>query len=146
MTTQTSNRHTLLILNGVRITGFSDDDPPVELPDIELAEETFGQDGTMYVRGTAKQGGEVMVKLLPTSPQTKWLMRKHAEIQSGARVEWEGTYGDPTLNYKTLLRGGVLKSAPPGISPGKNAEFTFVFEQLIPQFDSARFAAAPVEL
>ena len=143
--TQLSNRHAILTLNGRRITAFSDDEPPVELPEIELAKTTRGQDGSMYATGTAAKGGEVMVKLLPTSPDTKWLMRKHAQIQNGARITFKGSYGDSEIGYKVLLRGGVLVKAPAGISPGKNVEFTFDFEEVIPQFDAMRTSRAPVD-
>jgi len=66
MTTQLSTRSSILILNGVRITGFSDDDNPVEFAESELATVKFGQDGTLYANANGHQGGEMTVKLLPS--------------------------------------------------------------------------------
>ena len=143
MPTELSHRHQTLIMNGERVTGLASDDPPVDLPQIALIEEDFGNDGTMYGMGTAMRGGDVVVKLQPSSPQVKSWMRKFAEIQAGARILWNGVYGDSSLGYSTLLRGGFLKQARPGITPGQTAEFTFVFEECIPQFDNARFAPIP---
>lgn len=142
MTTQLSYLHSVLIINGERVTGFSEDDVPVELPDIDLSEAIFGQDGTMYTSGTAIIGGEVMVRLLPTSPAIPRFLRFHSEIQQGARIDFEGSWADPDLGYSTLMQGGVLRVCPPGISPNKTFEMTFDFEKLIPQFDGARFAPA----
>ncbi len=145
MPTQLTHAHQVLIMNGVRVTGLADDENPVELPSIVLAEVKFGKDGTMFPMGTSMQGGEVMVKLLPTSPQVKDWMRKHAQIQQGARINWSGSYGDSQLGYSTLLEGGVLTEAPSGITPGgSSVEFKFQFEQITPQFDQAKFAPSPV--
>ena len=130
-------------MNGERVEGLSDDSPPVELPQIDLVEETYGQDGTMYVMGTSRRGGDVVVKLLPTSTTTKNWLRDFTRIQNGARISYNGRYGDATLGYATRLRSGYMKQARPGVSPGQNAEFTFVFEELIAEFDGADFGPSP---
>ena len=142
MSTQLSHRSAVLILNGTRITGLSDDDPPVEFEEVELATAVFGMDGGMYTNDTGKRGGEVTVKLLPASPSTKWLMRHAARIKGGARVNWSGSYGDPVLSYKVALNGGVLTKPPTAIVPGQSANFVFTFEEITPDFDTARFAAS----
>jgi len=142
MTTQLSTRSSILILNGVRITGFSDDDNPVEFSESELATVKFGQDGTMYSNATGNQGGEMTVKLLPSSPSAKWLMRHAARIKAGAVIYWNGSYGDPTLNYKVTLRGGVMTKPPNAIVPGTDPAFMFTFEEIVPDFDTARFSAS----
>lgn len=141
--TQLSHSNQTLIINGERVSALSDDDNPVELPQITLTEENFGSDGTMYTVGTSIRGGEVKVKLQPTSPQVKTWMRDFARIQQGEQINYDGSYGDPELDYTTVMRGGFLKMAPPGITPGVNAEFTFVFEELIPEFDNAKFRPSP---
>ena len=140
---QFSHSHQILIINGERVTALSDDANPVELPQITLVEENFGSDGIMYAMATSIKGGEVKVKLQPNSPQVKTWMRDFAQIQQGARINYTGSYGDSDLGYNTAFRGGFLKMAPPGISPGVTAEFTFVFEELVPEFDSARFRPSP---
>ena len=133
------------ILNGHRVAGYADESPPVEMPIIEIETVVWGKDGTMMTNSTGRQGGEVKVKLLGTSTTTKFLMREWARIQrTGETVNWEGTYGDTLLNYRSLLRGGRLTMAPVTVSPEVTAEFTFVFEQIIPQFDTARFVTEPL--
>ena len=139
-----SHRHQKLVLNGDLVTGLSDDDPPVDIPQIEVAKATFGADGTMYAVGTAMAGGEVTVKLLPVSPQVATWMQLFAQIQRGAKIIWNGTYEDFELGYGCKLIGGVLLEAPPNIVPGQNAEFKFSFEQLVPEFATAQFEQSVV--
>ena len=86
----------------------------------------------------------MIIRLLPTSVTASDWLREHARIQTGEVVKWDGVWSDSNLGYSTLMRGGVLTKAPPGIHPGKNCEFTFIFEQLIPQFDGASFDPAPI--
>ena len=143
MVTEQSHRDIVFILDGHRVTGFAEDDPPVDFPAIELLTEKYGQDGQMYVMSTARRGGQFTVKLLPTSPTTKLWMRHHAEIQNGAIKNYAGSYADPNLDYDTLIRGAKLKTAPSTVVPGVTAEFVFVAQELIPEFDNANFAAAP---
>ena len=140
---QLSHVHSILRMNGQKVEGLADDDVPIELPDIDLAEITFGKDGAMYSNGTGRRGGEVMVKLLPTSVTAKEWLRDHAQIQNGTVLTYEGIWEDANLNYSTVLRGGVLTKAPAGIHPGKNVEFTFTFEETVPQMDAAAFARSP---
>ena len=142
-----SHRQTILMMDYgtglMKVQGFSDDDPPVELPDIPLLDETFGQDGTMYALGTSMQGGEVTVHLGPSSPTAVAWIRLLAQAQQGAVIEWNGTYDDVLNNYSTKFSGGFLKSGPPGITPGKNNDFVFVFEQITPHLDNADFSPPP---
>ena len=138
-----SHLHSILTINGEQVQQLADDDVPVEMPDMDLYETTRGKDGAMYAFGTGVRGGEVTVKLLPTSVTAKSWLRKVALIQRGASIVWEGVWEDSTLGYSTLLRGGVLKKAPPAVHPGKNVEFMFDFEECVPQYDSANFDPLP---
>ena len=142
MATQLSNSAIVFILNGHRFSGFADEDPPVDFEVPEIATANFGKDGGLYTNDTGKRGGELTVKLLPASPSTKWMMRNHSLIKTGSIIHWSGTYSDPNLSYHSVLRGGVLTKAPNATPPGQNAEFMFVFEEIIPDYDSARFSAS----
>ena len=57
MTNQLSHIHSVLTINGSRVQGLSDDDVPVELPDIDISEAKFGKDGTMYTIGSGMKVG-----------------------------------------------------------------------------------------
>lgn len=139
MPTESGHRHCKLVLNGTEISGFGDDPRPVELPEAELIKTKVGADGALYGNASGMRGGEVKIKLAPTSPSTKFLMQKVTEIHEGARIEWNGSYGDSVLNYTTELKGGLLTKGPKGIEPETDAVFTFYFEELIPDFAGANF-------
>ena len=143
MPNELSHRQCELILNAHRFTGFSDDDPPVDFPAIDLTKIQYGQDGTLYATDTGRQGGEMMVKLAPSSPSAQRIARWFRERQQGARRTFSGTYGDPGLGYSLTLEGGKLVSAPPIVVPGQTYEAKFSFERLIPQMDGAQFDPAP---
>ena len=152
MATIIEHRNAVLVLGGetlTRVSGLSDDNPPIELPDIPLYETHFGNDGTMYAMGTSIQGGDVKVKLLPTSQTNARWLAVHALIQKGVHMIWHGTYHYDTVvgglqqSWGFTMRGGVLKSAPPGMVAGANGVWTFAFEQIIPDTLAANFSPAP---
>ena len=144
MANQMSYRQSVLTLNDHRVEGLSDDDTPIEMPDIDLVEVTRGKDGTMSTMGTNAKGGEVTIRLLPTSRTALLFMKWHSQMQNGAVINVEGTWEDVENGYSSVLRGGVLKTAPAGISPGKNLEFVFEFEEILPDVDGASFDPAPI--
>lgn len=146
MPTHISNINQTLILNNKRVVGLADDDSPVKLPDVESAKAVYGQDGTMYTHTTGMQGGEVSVMLLPTSRTAKEWLRDYARQLAGAVIVWRGSYGDNNLGYSTELLGGLMTKAPVGITPGSILTFMFQFEQLIPNYDNARFGRSPIAL
>ena len=88
--------------------------------------------------------GEVNIKLLPTSTSAKRVVRWFAERQRGARLYFSGSYGDPEINFHVQLKGGLLKQCPPSVVPNKTFEVIFEFEEIIPDYDGATFAGAPV--
>ena len=130
----------------------SADKPPVELPEIELYETEYGYDGQMYATATARQGGDVKVKLLPTSPTNARWLGIHAQIQKGIHVIFHGSYRYDTLiggvqqSWGWTMRGGVMKMAMPGMVAGANGIWTFAFEQIIPDFTAANFNASIPEV
>lgn len=141
-----SHLHQVLILNGHRFTGLSDDDPPIDVPDIDLLEYKYGMDGTMHTKSTNVKGGEVPVKLLSSSLSAKFLLTQFSLIQGGARILWSGSYGDADLGYSVQMLGGKLLRCPPSVVPGKTFEAVFVFEQLIPEYSAAQFVEGPIRL
>ena len=144
--TETSHRRTILIINGNRVTALADDDPPVMFEKIPLTEVKWGPDGTMYVHGTARKGGPVTIKVFPTSKFAQDCLRYHARIQADEVLDFEGSYGDPTLGFSCLLRGGKMTECPPAIVPNQTFEVDFVFEEIIPSADGSTVAPPPGNL
>ena len=144
MTTQTSHIHQTLRLNGHTFRGFADTDRPVELPNVVLATHKFGKDGSLLATATNQQGGEVMLHLLPTSISCKFMIRQMAKIHNGSRIVWRGSYTDSELGTSLVFRGGVLLEAMPGTEPENQYDCKFVFEQIIGQYDGAKFGEPPL--
>ena len=143
MPTETSHRHVILSINGERVTGLAAGDAPVTFESIPLNEITWGADGTMYVHGTARKGGPVMVKLLPTSKFAATLLRWRGRITNDERLEFAGSYADPQLGFACTMRGGVLTECPPMLVPNTDFEATFTFEELVSEADAASFSSVP---
>ena len=144
MPTELSHAHHILIINGERVTGLSDDDPPVEFDRIPLSEIKWGQDGTMYVHGTARKGGMMTVKLLPTSEWAKKFQRWTAQVQAGSRLDFTGRYGDNELGLGVSLDGGKITEIPPSVVPNQTFEVSLAFERITPNADAAVVTASPV--
>ena len=140
-----SHQHSRLTLNSHRVEGLALEDVPVEMPSIVLYDIVRGKDGTMYANGTGAKGGPVMVRLLPSSRSALQFLKWHSQIQDGAVIEFNGSWEDSENGYSTTLRGGYMTEAPSGLHPGQNAEFTFEFEEVIPDVDGARFDPAPID-
>ena len=143
MPTILSFEHIKLTLNGHTFQGWANEDPPVEFPDIEFLETDWGKDGTLYASNTAIRGGEVMVKLLPSSRSTKKVLNWVSERQRGKRLSFKGTFSDPELGFTVTLRGGLLTQAAAAAVPDKTYEATFTFEEILPNYNTAQFDPKP---
>lgn len=146
MPTEMGWRHITFTVNGERVTGFANEDPPVEFPDIDLIERTRGPDGTAHDLSTGTKGGEVMVKLLPTSRFVGVVLRWMARILNDEILDFEGSYADSRLGISSLLRGGKLIKCPPAVVPGETFECTFDFEEIVPQADRHQVDPPPGNL
>ena len=133
-----------LVLNGERITGFAKDDPPVELPDLEVGDNEMGWDGSLYSSDTGVLGGDVVIKLLPTSKQCGWFLDRLEEHKRGIEVDFHGKFGDVRKGITHTLAGGRFKKCPSGIMPGKTFEVTITFETIKAQTAGAKLNPAPV--
>jgi len=135
---------TTLNLNGHDVTGWSDDADALTIPDIDLANVRRGGDGQMVAHSTGDRGGAVMVKLLPTSDSTRFLMNAVTAQLNGGTVIWNGIVRNNTTGATILLTRGILQHAPLGQTVGKgdaaNMEFTFEFESVIPDYSAADFS------
>jgi len=136
-----------LTLNGHLIQGLSDDTDAVTMPDIELTTVRRGANGELLSFRTGNRGGEVMIKLLPSSPTHAFLQRQVAQINNPddpARVNGALGINDVLNGIQVSCRRGVLKTAPFGQTYGQgeaaNREYTFDFEEIVPQYDNASFA------
>lgn len=121
-----------LTLNAHRFSGLADDDQPIELPDIETMITYRGRDGGAYFMDTMMRGGPLMLRLLPTSPSTMFLLECVNRLQLGALIAWNGEVHDRRFG-RLELTNGVLTRYRPFITPGQNYEVTFEFENMVPK-------------
>jgi len=131
-------------LNTITITGFSDSETAIELPEIILANEKVGADGQLTASGTGTRGGEVSVELLPTSRSVILLSSLAEQMKKGAHLNFNGTIASNLNGSSVQLINGFLKSYPPYPPLGKgavgNMKYVFFFEQINGNFESADFS------
>lgn len=131
----------IVIINGHTVTGWSDDTDALSLPNIDLASIVRGADGKMVSVSTGDKGGPVIFKLLANSPSTKFFMNALAAQLNNASVKWNGVIRDSINQVNIALVNGTLTNGPVGQTLGKgaakNAEFTFEFERVVPDYVSS---------
>ena len=129
------------------LVGWSDDEDAFMVPDVELAKIIRGADGKMMASATSNRGGEIRLKLLPTSLSTQFFAQQISQIRLGATVVFNGLSFNNESGISLRMERGVLITGPFGQTQGKEAaatrEFVFEFESLIPNYDGARFTGPP---
>lgn len=143
MPTILSQRDIECLLLGHRIEGWSNEDPPIEFPEINFLDVQEGRDGSIYGTDTGILGGEVKFKLHPASRSALWFLVRLQERNRGVRRIFSGTYSNAALGYSCTFKGGLLKMMRPMIVQGQTFEPVIHFEQIIPDTEGAVFDPAP---
>ena len=143
MSTTLSFRHISFQVNGHEFTAWADEDPPVDFDKVDLLEITRGRDGTLYTSDKGVRGGNVTVKLLPTSPSAIRCLQWLNESLQDEDLDFEAIYADSRLGIALTLQGGKLMGCDPTIVDGKTFECTWVFEEFVPDVDGATLAPGP---
>ena len=140
-----NHAHVECILSGERMTGWADEESPVEFPDgAGRAEFKTGADGGVYGVGKAMFGGAVTFKFEPTSPSTQyWIQRNEEYKQSqinGTRTRiYDGSYNDPVQGRSARFEGGAIQDCKDMSTPGVTFEVTLMFDRIIGNVDGAVF-------
>ena len=134
--------HSVLTINNHEVGGYADEDGALSLPDSELYNVRRGPTGETVYSYNGMRGGELELRLLPTSPSAVFFIRMGQQIKNGSRIRVDGDYSNLSLGYSVKFRNGVLKSLPPGPTLGStgagNLTFMFDFESIISDFDDFR--------
>jgi len=132
-----------LNLNGVDITGWSDDTDALSFPNVDIATSKRGADGKKVTSSTGEKGGPVVIKLLANGRSTKFLMNAVTAQLNGSAVSWNGFFRDPVNGVTVAMTNGTLQNVPLGQTMGKgdvaNREFTIDFELVAPDYSAASF-------
>ena len=145
MTQILSHTHVDLILSGIRIEGYAEEDEPVEFPDgSDRVEIKTGADGASYGVSKAMFGGDVTIRLEPTSPSTQQFIQWGQEQKENMRNRrafriHSGSYTDTVQRRSSRLEGGMLKTWPDQATPDKTFEVVIHFDDIINQVDAAVF-------
>ena len=143
MATELSHYRSILTLNGTRLTGFPEDESPIEIEGQDLLSYTFGTDGTLYIEDTAVQGGEITVRLGQSSPSIPQIIGYNTRIKRGEQIDMTLTYGDPTLGYSVEASDGFMINSDVTTMPGATFEATFIFEKILGDADGSQFDPPP---
>lgn len=137
-----SIEHLIVTIGGHTIDGWANETDALMVPDLELFNITRGATGEMLAVRNGNKGGEVTIKLQPHSPSAIYFIRQIANILNGSYVLFNGSIEDTLMGYTTSLRNGVLATGASGHTYGQgevaNREFTFNFERIVPDYDTAQ--------
>ena len=143
-----SHAHIELEIGGHTFLGYADEDRPVEFDGgADRISTSVGKDGGLYGVDEAMLGGDITIRLAPTSPSAQWCitenqMRKDTVMAGGdATPIYDGSYNDNSQGRAAELLGGVLVACPDMVEPGVTFEVMFRFEQIISSVDGATFTA-----
>lgn len=130
-----SFQNTVMIVNGVELTGWADGDDVISMKRRnDSASDKIGADGNMMVALSADKSGEFMFKLMQTSPSNKFLSGLLAleELSAKTFVPVVVLFQDTFRNDLGTGTLGYIKKQP-DISRGMNGnvqEWTVVVERL----------------
>ena len=131
----------------IEVTGWSDDADALTMPDeFEIMNTRYGAGGELAAFRTGLKGGDITIKLLPTSPTVKAFMLRLTDIHGGAQMEWSGYIEDTVNDFNFTLEDGVMVAGPLGMTLGSgdaaNRMFRFSFARIIPDWSAAKGAYA----
>jgi len=127
--------NTVVLVNGVEITGFADGDDVIQINRrVDSGSDRVGADGNMMFSISADRSGEVTLRLLQTSSSNKYLNSLSALQEGGSRtfvpivVTFQDTYRNDTATgvFGYLKRPADMTRG----NTGQTQEWAIVVERL----------------
>ena len=144
--TRLSLEHGVLILNGHRVQGLTNDGDAVEFPQVDMVNVSTSADGIKLYASTGEKGGEVTVRLKGNSPSLQFLSQQRVAQINGAIVEWSGTYSVDGVTMR--MSRGVMMTGPAGMTMSSDGptdrEYTWTFEKIEEDYSGHSFPTPPV--
>lgn len=129
------------------VQGWADEDESLTMPTITLANVSRGADAKMQASSTGNDGGPVEIKLLATSPSTKYFGSAVLQAQKGNPKTFDAYLSDTVNKVETVMRNGVLTDIMPGPSLGQGSAstvtYTIEFETIHADYSGSKFTDAP---
>ena len=132
-------------VNNHTVTGWSDDADALTMPDeFEIMNTRFGAGGDLAAFRTGMRGGDVTIKLLPTSPSVVHFMRRlQFVLRPENYLRFDGRVTDNTNDFYFDLEDGVMVASPLGVTIGSgdaaNRMFRFSFARIVPHWDKVNW-------
>ena len=127
--------NTIVLVNGVEITGFAEGDDVIDIKRLnDSASHKIGADGNMMTSLSADKSGSIAIKLNQTSSSNKFLSKLHtAQEAMGSRcrpvqVMFQDTYRNDLASGSL----GYIKTHADTVrgAQGQKTEWTFIVEKL----------------
>lgn len=132
---------TSVVLNGQQLSGFSEEENAIEIPEITLANVKYGADGRMITSSTGTKGGPVTFRFLFTSPSVIFLNDLAEQQKKGAIIVYNCVIVSHSTGLKAELKRGSMLTYPfmPTLGKGSvgSAVYGFSFEECISVTDNA---------
>ena len=149
MTGILDHAHRDIIINGHRVVGFADEQRPAEWSTgEELYNAIRGKTGALQVSSNGVVGRGLTLRVLGTSDTAKWgigqLQAYHRAVKDGTQhIIYKGTDADAVEGSSLRMEGGVLMDCPVKREPDTTFEFSFLFEEVVPNDDGSTTSSAP---
>lgn len=132
---------------GHLVQGWADEDEALTMPTTTLANVSRGADGKMQASSTGNDGGPVEIKLLATSPSTKYFATAVADAKNGNPKTFDAHLNDRANGVQTVMSNGVLTDVMDGPSLGQGSAstitYTIEFERIISDYSGTSFTDSP---
>ena len=130
-----------VVIDGIAITGWSDDADCLMQPQadavVNMRKGALGD--VFYTSNPDARGGELVIKLIPTSPSVRDLQRLVTAARNGDIMIIQGDIHNRLSGERQGLEGGTLLEGPKGTTYGsgdvRNMEYKFYFEDYIGDFE-----------
>ena len=131
-----------LIVNGHRVTGYSDRGQGITFPRQERQPARITPEGNALNFLAGPKGGLITVRLFPTSASIRQFAEWHTAMLKDRIVKLSGSISNSRWNARAVLRNGAMRAGPAFYSFGNDVadmEYTLFFGEIIGNMSGLNF-------